>query len=89
MAKRGLLIAGVVALPILAGAMECVSLDGLWDFSLAEGAAISDATSAFAASDKMPVPCFFCLTPPYYLPRGTAHYRREFQIGRAVPGAYR
>ena len=87
MAKRGLLTV-VVLLPILVGAMEVVSLDGLWDFSFAEGAAISDATNAFAASDKMPVPCCFDLTPRYYMKRGTAHYRREFEIGRDVPGAY-
>ena len=87
MAKRGLLTV-VVLLPILVGAMEVVSLDGLWDFSFAEGAAISGATCAFAASDKMPVPCCFDLTPRYYMKRGTAHYRREFEIGRDVPGAY-
>ncbi len=85
MAKQGLLTAGVIALlPLLAGAMERVSLDGLWDFSFAEGATIPDAKSAFTASDKMPVPCCFDLTPRYYMKRGTAHYRREKLAARKV-----
>ena len=89
MKKRESLTIGAVALlSALAGAMECVPLDGMWDFSFAEGGMISDATSAFSASDKMPVPCCFDLTPRYYMKRGTAHYRREFMIGRDVAGAY-
>ena len=65
-------MAAALAFSMSAKAIESLSLDGLWDFSLAEGAKVADATCDFAADDKMPVPCCFDLTPKYYMKRGTA-----------------
>ena len=85
---RVVAFAVVAAFAMPANAVESLSLDGLWEFSFAEGAKVSDAKCDFAADDKMPVPGCFDLTPGYYMKRGTAQYRREFTIGRDVAGAY-
>ncbi len=71
-----------------ARAMETMPLDGMWDFAFAEGAKLEDAGAKFAPADRMPVPCCFDLTPRYYMKRGTAMYRRRFELAKGVPGAY-
>ena len=90
MKRTQTMLAAVLAcgvLPALAG-IEVLPLDGLWEFTFAEGAAVSDAAFGFEADDRMPVPCCFDLTPRYYMKRGTAQYRRGFSLEKDVAGAY-
>ncbi|MBO7683898.1 MAG: hypothetical protein J6T51_04140, partial [Kiritimatiellae bacterium] len=78
----------LAVLALSANAMEALPLDGLWDFSFAEGRPLAEATFDFRADDKMPVPCCFDLTSRYYMKRGTAQYRRSFALRMDVAGAY-
>ena len=68
--------------------LECVSLDGTWDFTFSPGGRLSAATSDFKATDKMVVPGCFDLMPKWYAQRGLAHYRRTFSLGRGCTAAF-
>ena len=69
-------------------AIERRSLDGLWDFSFAEGAAVADANADFASTDRMAVPGCYDLMPKWYAKRGLGSYRRTFTLDRPTGAAF-
>ena len=86
--KKFSLSFAVVAAAIAASAMEIESLDGLWSFSFHENAALRDIAPDAPAPEKMPVPGCFDLSPDYYMKRGTALYRRTFEIDGEIADAF-
>ena len=86
---RVMLACAALALACAARGVETKCLDGLWEFAFAEGKSLAEAKSDFTATDRMPVPGCYDLVPGYYMKRGTGLYRREFTLGRGVPGARR
>jgi beta-glucuronidase len=67
---------------------KTLSLDGFWDFYLAEGV---DWNSTQAENDRfnnlMSVPGAFDCSPEYYCKRGTAFYRRFFHLEESCSNA--
>lgn len=69
--------------------MRSISLNGSWQFRFEKGKLLEEADAAdFKAADIMCVPGAFDMTPDYYCQRGTALYRREFTLERAVKNAF-
>ena len=73
---------------MVASALERKSLDGLWDFTFAEGASIADAKADFAATDRMAVPGCYDLMPKWYAKRGLGSYRRTFTLDNSTDAAF-
>ena len=60
---KAVAVIAAVCVTMAASALERKSLDGLWDFTFAEGASISDAKADFTATDRMAVPGCYDLMP--------------------------
>ncbi|MBP5319451.1 MAG: hypothetical protein J6334_00575, partial [Kiritimatiellae bacterium] len=84
----GVMMALAAGISLAASAMETLSLDGLWEFAFEEGRKLDEVSAVFEATDKMPVPCCFDLTPNYYMKRGAAQYRRMFTLDREFAGGF-
>lgn len=66
-----------------------IDLNGLWDFRLDEKQSLDKAFNAdFKATDKMTVPGCFDMMPKFLMKRGTAHYRRTFDLEKDVKNAW-
>ena len=75
---------------LFAGAMETLSLDGLWDFRFEKGRMLEDAakTSEFKANDKMIVPGCWNSMSRYYNQQGTGLYRTSVELESDVVNAF-
>lgn len=71
-----------------ANAMECISLDGLWDFTFHDNCKPENMPREYTITDKMPVPACFDIMPGYYAKRGIARYRRSFTLEKDVLNAF-
>ena len=60
--------------------MKWLDLNGVWDFAFQEKTVIGDAAEPAAFPDLMCVPGCFDALPEWYCRRGTAWYRREFEV---------
>jgi len=66
-----------------------LSLNGSWDFRFEEGKSYREAgTAAFEATETMPVPACYDMTPRYLCKRGSGLYRKTFTLDRAVENAW-
>ena len=81
-------VIATVCAAMAASALECKSLDGLWDFAFAEGASIADAKADFVATDRMAVPGCYDLMPKWYAKRGLGSYRRTFALDKSTDAAF-
>ena len=85
---KAVALTAAVCAAMAASALERKSLDGLWDFTFAEGASISDAKADFSATDRMTVPGCYDLMPKWYARRGLGSYRRTFTLEKATDAAF-
>lgn len=61
--------------------MNCLSLNGSWQFRFLDGKPLEEAADpAFRSDETMVVPGCFDMTPACYMKRGTGLYRREFAL---------
>ncbi|MBQ4336826.1 MAG: hypothetical protein IJC34_06515 [Lentisphaeria bacterium] len=60
--------------------MKWLDLNGIWSFAFQEKTAIGEAAEPAVFPDWMCVPGAFDALPAWYCRRGTAWYRREFEI---------
>ncbi|MBO5647149.1 MAG: hypothetical protein J6S30_00055 [Kiritimatiellae bacterium] len=79
-----------VMVSLLAGAMESLCLDGLWDFRFEKDRTLEDVakTSAFKANDKMIVPGCWASMSRYYNLQGTGLYRTTVDLKGDVVNAF-
>ena len=60
--------------------MKWLDLNGIWDFAFQEKTVIGDAAEPAVFPELMCVPGCFDALPEWYCRRGTAWYRREFEV---------
>ena len=85
---KTLAVVAAACAAMAASALERKSLDGLWDFTFAEGSSISDAKADFTATDRMAVPGCYDLMPKWYAKRGLGSYRRTFTLEKSTDAAF-
>ena len=88
MKMKNVAVVAVSCAAMAVSALERKCLDGLWEFSFAEGASVADAKADFAATDRMAVPGCYDLMPKWYAKRGLGSYRRTFTLDRSTEAAF-
>ena len=89
MTTKNRIVLAAVAFAWVAGAMERMDLNGLWDFRFEEARTLEEVSMpGFEANDKMTVPGCWNAMSCYFNQRGTGEYRRKFTLTGDVVNAF-